>query len=79
MQHENQVMAEELSQSKKNFENLEAESKMLFEEMRREKKDEVIEELSNTNQELKAYIDSLEKSERIAYKGKMVSRKRAEL
>ncbi|CAB3983549.1 Hypothetical predicted protein [Paramuricea clavata] len=38
-----------------------------------EKKDEVVEELSCANEELKSYINCLSKSEGIAYQGKKVS------
>ena len=75
LKEEKEVMADDLAQWKKNFENLEAESRKLFEEMKKEveKKDEVIEELSCANEELKSYIDCLSKSEGIAYQGKKVS------
>ena len=54
LKEEKEVMADDLAQWKKNFENLEAESRKLFEEMKKEveKKDEVIEELSCANEEL---------------------------
>jgi hypothetical protein len=38
-----------------------------------DKKDEVIDELSSANKELKSYIDCLTKSEGIAYRGKSIS------
>ena len=75
LKKEAENLSEELSKWKENFKDLENESKKLFDEMTKEleKKDEIIDDLSAANQELKSYIDCLTKSERIAYKGKDIS------
>ena len=64
-----------LQEWKKNFENLEEESRKLLDDMKKEleRKEQVIEDLSNVNEELKSYIDFVEKSNGCAYKGKSIS------
>ena len=75
LKREKEFVEQDLSEWKKKFVNLEEESKKLLEDMKKEleRKDQVIEDLGNVNEELKSYIDFLEKSNGYAYKGKSIS------
>ena len=75
LKREKEFVEQDLSEWKKKFVNLEEESKKLLEDMKKEleRKDQVIEDLGHVNEELKSYIDFLEKSNGYAYKGKSIS------
>ena len=75
LKEEKEYAEQDLLEWKRNFENLEEESRKLLEDMKKEleRKNQVIEDVSNVNEELKSYIDFLEKSNGYAYKGKRIS------
>jgi esterase/lipase len=74
LKRENKDIGEELLEWKRNFKDLESESRKLCDEMLKEleKKDEIINDLSSANDELQSYIDCLMRSEGLTYKGKNI-------